>query len=355
MGGLRELLRDPPPAMRALVGRSIAGLFALPDPLLRALAGPLPPQAAGLEPDAWLLARLSEITRLPAGELPVHEMRARFELIAEPFSPARPRLGVATEELALAGPAGALPARLYVPPSAPRPGPLIVYFHGGGWVQGSIASHDRACQLLAGLSGVRVVSVEYRLAPEHPFPAAADDALAAYAAVAERHDELGADPARLALGGDSAGGNLAAVTAQALVARSDLPRPVFQLLLYPALDMSRVTSSRRLFGERFLLTEPTMRWYEQQYVPDPAQRADPRVSPLLAADLSGVPPAYLGTCLADPLRDEGETYAQRLREAGVRVALERHPLLHGFFNQTATRGARTAMASVAGALRQGVA
>ncbi len=340
---------------RAIARRLVAGLFALPDPLLSALAGSLPAQAAGLEPDAWLLARLSEVARLPAGERPVEEMRARFELIADPFSPVRPRLGVTTEELALAGPAGALPARMYLPSSAPRPGPLIVYFHGGGWVQGSIASHDRACRLLAGLSGVRVVSVEYRLAPEHPFPAAADDALAAYAAVAKRHRELGADPARLALGGDSAGGNLAAITAQAVVADSGLPRPAFQLLLYPALDMSRATDSRRLFGERFLLTEQSMRWYEEQYVPDRSRRADPRVSPLLAEDIGGVSPAYIATCLADPLRDEGEAYAQRLREAGVAVALQRHPLVHGFFNQTVTRGARIAMASVAGALRQGVA
>ncbi len=355
MGGSKDRLRDPPPAVRAVVGRLVAGLFSLPDPLLSALAGSSPEQAAGLEPDAWLLARLSEITRLPAGERPVEEMRARFELIAQPFSPARPRLGVTSEDLLLTGPAGALPARLYVPPSAPLAGPLVVYFHGGGWVQGSIASHDRACQLLVGLSGVRVVSVEYRLAPEHPFPAAADDALAAYAAVVDRHRELGADPTRLALGGDSAGGNLAAVTAQAAVVDSDLPRPVFQLLLYPALDMSRVTQSRRLFGEHFLLTEPTMRWYEEQYVPDPRRRGDARVSPLLTDDLSRLPPAYIATCLADPLRDEGEAYAQRMREAGVAVALQRHPLVHGFFNQTATRGARIAMASVAGALRQGVA
>lgn len=354
MGALSSLLQDPPPAVRWLAGGLIATLFALPDPVLSMLAGPLPAQAVGLRPDAWMVARLSEVARLPAGELPVEEMRARFELIAAPFS----RLsgsGVEAKELVLAGPAGGLPARLYVPRDAPRPGPLLVYFHGGGWVQGSIASHDSACRLLAYLSGVRVVSVEYRLAPEHPFPAAADDALAAYAAVAERHAELGADPTRLALGGDSAGGNLAAVTAQASCADPSLPRAAFQLLLYPALDMSRKWDSRRLFGEAFLLTEQSMSWYEQQYVPDPAQRSEPRVSPLLFPDLSGVSPAYIATSLADPLRDEGEAYAQRLREAGVPVALHRHQLIHGFFNQTVTRSARLAMASIAGALRQGLA
>ncbi|HEY2767259.1 MAG TPA: alpha/beta hydrolase [Solirubrobacteraceae bacterium] len=354
MGALSRLLQDPPPAVRRCLGGLISTLFALPDPVLSALAGPLPAQAAGLQPDAWMVARLSEVARLPAGERPVEEMRERFELIAAPFSPLAGS-GVEAEELVLAGPAGGLAARLYAPRDAPRPGPLLVYFHGGGWVQGSIASHDSACRLLAHLSGVRVVSVEYRLAPENPFPAAAEDALAAYAAVAERHAELGADPTRLALGGDSAGGNLAAVTAQASCADPSVPHAAFQLLLYPALDMSRKWDSRRLFGERFLLTEQSMSWYEQQYVPDPTQRSDTRVSPLLAADLSGVPPTYIATSLADPLRDEGEAYAQRLREAGVPVALHRHPLIHGFFNQTVTRSARLAMASIAGVLRQGLA
>jgi acetyl esterase len=355
MGSLRRsLLRRSPPFFKALAGGAIGGLFALPDAVLRTIAGPIPAQAAGLEADAWMVARLSELARLPAGERPVAEMRKRFDLLAAPFSPRR-KLGVAVEQHELAGPAGALAARLYVPPQAPPRGPLLVYFHGGGWVQGSVASHDPACRLLAHLAELRILSVEYRLAPEHPFPAAADDALAAYAQVAKRHAELGADPARLAVGGDSAGGNLAAVTAQTARIEPGLPDPAFQLLLYPALDMSSKPDSRRLFGERFLLTEPTMAWYEDQYVPDPARRSDPRVSPLLTPDLSGVAPAYIATCLADPLRDEGEAYARRLREAGVPVALQRHPLIHGFFNQTVTRSARRAMAGLAGALRQGLA
>ncbi len=345
---------SPSLLLQQAAGALIGGLFALPDPALRVLAGPIPAQAAGLEPDAWLVARLSGAARLPAGERPVAEMRERFELIAIPFSPHRAP-GLAIEDHVLAGPGGPLAARLYVPAEAPVRGPLLVYFHGGGWVQGSVASHDHPCGLLAHLSGVRVLSIEYRLAPEHPFPAAAEDALAAYAQAAERHAELGADPARLALGGDSAGGNLAAVTAQAARTEPGLPQPAFQLLLYPALDMSRKPDSRRLFGERFLLTEQAMSWYEDQYVPDPACRADPRVSPLLAAELAGLAPAYIATSLADPLRDEGEAYARRLREAGVPVALQRHPLIHGFFNQTVTRGARHALATIAGALRQGLA
>jgi acetyl esterase len=350
----RNLRSAPPALLGGIADAAIGGLFALPDRVLAALAGPLPEQALGLEPDAWMVARLSTIARLPAGERPVAEMRARFELVAAPFSPRR-ALAVTSEEQTLAGPGGPLAARLYVPNEAPARGPLLVYFHGGGWVQGSVKSHDPGCRLLAHLSGVRILSVEYRLAPEHPFPAAAEDALEAYAHVAERHAEFGGDPARLALGGDSAGGNLAAVTAQAAHADRELPAPAFQLLIYPALDMSSKPASRRLFGERFLLTEQSMSWYEDQYVPDPAWRTDPRVSPLLSTELVGLAPAHIATCLADPLRDEGEAYARRLRDAGVPVSLQRHPLIHGFFNQSVTRSARVAIANIAGALRQGLA
>ncbi|HVR04544.1 MAG TPA: alpha/beta hydrolase [Solirubrobacteraceae bacterium] len=344
-----------PPALLLRAGyHAIGALFALPDSLLGLLAGPVPAEAAGLEPDAWLVARLSERTRLPAGELPPEQMRARFELLVKPFS-ARRLPAPQRSDHELAGPAGPIAARLYLPAEAPERGPLLVYYHGGGWVQGSIASHGLACRLLAHLSGVRILSIEYRLAPEHPFPAAADDAFAAYAQVAERHAEFGADPLRLAVGGDSAGGNLAAVTAQVLRGESTLPAPRAQVLIYPALDMSSRRESRRLFGERYLLTEQSMSWYEDQYAPDPALRTDPRVSPLCAPDLGGLAPAYIATCLADPLRDEGEEYARRLREAGVAVALQRHPLVHGFVNQTVTRSAYRAVAAVAGALRQAFA
>src|SRR6185312_5656728 len=136
---------------------------------------------------------------------------------------------------------------------------------------------------------------------------------------------------------DSAGGNLAAVTAQTMRAQTAVPAPAFQLLIYPGLDMSRKRDSRLRFGAGFLLTEESMTWYEDQYVPDRAQRSDPRVSPLLTLDLSGLPPAHIATALADPLRDEGEVYAKRLREAGVTVALQRHPQIHGFFNITVMR------------------
>jgi acetyl esterase len=323
-------------------------LFALPPRALRRLAGPPPPHAAGLEPDAWLLARLAARDAIPAGGEPVAQMRERFARTLAPVA-INPRLPLAAEDVAVAGAAGPLTARLYVPAGAPAPGPLLVYYHGGGWAEGSAATHEPSCRLLAHLAGVRVLSVDYRLAPEHPFPAAADDALAAYLDARARATELGADPARVAVGGDSAGGNLAAVTALAL--RGQPTAPAFQLLIYPGLDMTTKHPSRLRFGEGFVLTEESMTWYEDQYVPDRARRADPRVAP----DLAGLPPAHVATALADPLRDEGEAYAERLRAAGVTVALHRHPQVHGFFNLTAMRSALRGLTLMAGALRQGLA
>jgi acetyl esterase/lipase len=327
-------------------------LFTLPPRAQRALGGRVPPSAAGLEPDAWLVARLAAREGLAAGGLPLDELRARFDVSVATVS-IRPRLPVATEDRTVAGAAGPLGARLYVPAGEPASGPLLVYWHGGGWVEGSVATHDPACRLLAHLSGVRVLSVDYRLAPEHPFPAAADDARAAFADVARNAAAYGADPRRLAVGGDSAGGNLAAVTALAL--RGAPEAPAFQLLIYPGVDMTRRHPSRLAFGEGFLLTEENMRFYEDSYVPDHGRRADPRVSPLLATDLSGLPPAHIATAVADPLRDEGEAYAERLRAAGVTVGLQRHPQIHGFFNITAMRSGLRGLTLIAGALRQGLA
>src|SRR4051794_12295477 len=340
------------PARDLLLPALARALFALPPRAQRALGGRPPPHAAGLEPDAWLVARLAAREAVPPGREPVAAVRARFARTLRPVA-IRPRLPLATEDVVLAGPAGPLPARLYVPAEAPARGPLLVYYHGGGWAEGSVATHDPSCRLLAHLAGVRVLSVDYRLAPEHPFPAAADDALAAYRDVRARAAELGADAARLGVGGDSAGANLAAVTA--LAVRGEAGAPAFQLLIYPGLDMSRKRPSRLQFGEGFVLTEENMTWYEDQYVPDHGRRADPRVSPMLELDLAGVAPAHVATALADPLRDEGEDYAGRLRDVGVPVALYRHPQIHGFFNLTAMRSGLRGVTLIAGALRQGLA
>src|SRR5262245_23246483 len=302
-------------ALARLTGHIARGVLSLPRPFLGALFGEPPPTASGLDPEAWALARLSSVVTTSPVDVPVEIGRRLFELRSAPLS-VRPRLPLAAEDRVLPGPGGPLPARLYVPAAAPDPGPVLVYFHGGGWVRGSVATHDGTCRLLSHLAGVRLLSVDYRLAPEHPFPAAADDALAAYAYVASNPGDFGADPRRLALGGDSAGGNLAAVTALALRG-GDLPEPAFQLLVYPACDLVVKRPSVATFSTGYFLTEANMDWYSDQYVPDRERRGDPRASPLHAGDLTGLPPAYVATALADPLRDEGDEYAARMAAAGV--------------------------------------
>ncbi len=257
-------------------------------------------------------------------------------------------------DIQLAGEVG-LTARVYVP-DEPSAGPrgLLVYFHGGGWVVGDLETHDGACRQLASSSGAIVLSVDYRLAPEHPFPAPVDDALAAFRQASARAEELGADPARVAVGGDSAGGHLAAVTAQ--LAAADEHPPAFQLLIYPATDANGVSRSRRELGTGFRLTRDDMEWYEESFIGD-ADRTDPRISPLLAVDLAGSAPALVVTAGFDPLRDEGEAYARRLQEAGVPTLLRRHPgYVHGFTHMMiGGPGPREAMAEIGGVLRAALA
>ncbi len=243
-------------------------------------------------------------------------------------------------DLRVDGATGPLRARLYAPASAPVAGlrPLVVFFHGGGWVVGDLESHDQPCRLLCRYADVHVLSVDYRLAPEHLFPAAADDAVAAFAWAVDHVAELGADPRRVAVAGDSAGGNLAAVVAQA-TRDSGTTQPVAQLLLYPGADGSVSRPSKSLFAEGFMLTRTQMDWYWDTYRGDTAP-TDPRLSPLLAADLGGLAPALVTTAAFDPLRDEGEAYAEALRAAGTTVVLRRAAgLVHGHFSMTGVHGA----------------
>jgi acetyl esterase len=230
---------------------------------------------------------------------------------------------------------GGVPARVYRP-SAQRPLPTLVYFHGGGWVLGDVDVYDGTVRDLANASGCMVVSVDYRLAPEHKFPAAADDAFAATAWVAENAGEIGADPGRLAVGGDSAGGNLAA--AVTLMARDrGGPKIAFQLLIYPVTDQSFETPSYHENAEGYGLTRKQMMWFSGHYLRGPADADDPLASPLRAESLRGLPPALVITAGYDPLRDEAEQYAVRLKAAGVEVQVERYPgLIHGFFGMTAS-------------------
>ncbi len=260
-------------------------------------------------------------------------------------------------DLVLPGPAGQIPARFYEPPGLGlERRPLIVYFHGGGWAIGDLDTCDGVCRFLALKVPATVLSVDYRLAPEHPFPAAVEDALAAFRWAAKDNTRLGVDPDRIAVAGDSAGGNLAA--AASLLARDGGgPIPAMQALIYPITDAIGGQRSREEFAKGFLLSKADMDWYERHYLPPGSDHADPRVSVLRADDLSGLPPAYVTTAGFDPLRDEGEAYAERMRDAGVPVTLRRHPgLTHSFANMTAISStARAAMLELAGALRDGLA
>jgi acetyl esterase len=326
--------------------------------VLRRIIGP-PPRLDGQElaPDIQMMLLLGERTgetSLVEGRT-VEQARAK-SLASVPLVAGPPRPMARVENLSMPGPAGEIEARLYVGLGAPRPPqPLLVYYHGGGWVIGNLDTHDGACRFLAEHSGCRVLSIDYRLAPEHPFPEPLEDAVAAFAWAHEHATELGADPERIAVGGDSAGGNLA--TAVCLHSRdSGGPQPAMQLLLYPVTDAVGGQVSRDTFAKGFFLTRNDMEWFENHYIPDGIDDADPRASMMRAEDVSGLPPAYLATAGFDPLRDEGEIYAARMREAGVHVVLQRHRgLIHGFANFTAIcPSARTGMLEVAGALRMGV-
>ena len=238
-----------------------------------------------------------------------------------------------TRELQADGPHGAIPLRLYHPlPAAQRktPPPVLVYYHGGGWVIGDLDTHDTLCRELANAAGCAVVAVDYRMAPEHRFPTAVDDCIAATRWVREHAAALGVDATRLAVGGDSAGGNLAAVVAIAMRDAGDLPIR-FQLLIYPATDQRRGWPSHTTNGQGYLLTAETMDYFHDHYLPDKAQDGDWRASPLLHPELSKLPPALVLTAGYDPLRDEALQYSHRLTQAGNRathINFERQ--IHGF-------------------------
>jgi acetyl esterase len=253
--------------------------------------------------------------------------------------------------LTIPGPGGELPLRLYRPASD-RPLPALLYFFGGGWVLGTIDTADGVSRSLANSSGALIAVVGYRLAPEHPFPAANDDCYSAVRWVAEHADEIGVDPARLAVGGDSAGGNLAAGVA--LRARADGPALVGQLLVYPNTDQLADDESMRAADDPFLFNRHSVAWYRQHYLADPGDAASPLASPLRAESLAGLPPALVITAEYDPLRDQGEAYARRLADDGVQVELSRYPgMAHGFFTMAGTVDAsRAAIAQAASRLRE---
>jgi acetyl esterase len=235
------------------------------------------------------------------------------------------------EDRILPGPAGPLPFRIYTPLAADHePSGGLVFFHGGAWVLGNLDTHDCLCRILANESGCRLVSVDYRLAPEHPFPAAVDDACAATAWAAAHAAELGIDPNCLAVAGDSAGGNLAAVVCQSI--KGSGLKIALQVLLCPVTDIAADNQSRREFVEGYFLEGPLMSWAGAHYLPSGANLNDPRLSPLRAPDLSGLPPAVIHTAGYDLLRDEGKAYADALERAGVRARYVCHEhMIHHFY------------------------
>jgi acetyl esterase len=265
-----------------------------------------------------------------------------------------PRPEVASvEDLSIEGPGGPLPLRVYRPSKAPGL-PVLVYFHGGGWALCSVETHDPTCRQLANGAGCVVVSVDYRLAPEHPFPAAPEDCYAALEWVADQARAFGGDASRLAVGGDSAGGNLAAVVAQMARDRSG-PALRHQLLVYPVTDHAFDTPSYRENANAPILTTDAMRFFWSRYLAREDDGRHPYASPLRAEDLAGLPPAHLITAEYDPLRDEGEAYAARLEAAGVPVRASRYDgMVHGFFGFTEMIDrAREAVAEAASELRAG--
>ncbi|HEX7095791.1 MAG TPA: alpha/beta hydrolase [Acidimicrobiales bacterium] len=285
------------------------------------------------------------------GADPVAAARAGTEaMFVHPSAPP-----MRTEDRAIPGPAGAIPVRVYTPDStdsAPRG--VLVYFHGGGFVAGSIASHDGTVRELAAGAGCIAVSVEYRLAPEHPYPAAFEDCVAALDWVFANAPEIGGDPARVAIGGDSAGGNLCAAVALHNRDRGG-PKLAFQLLVYPVIDPACDTSSMHDNGTGFMLRADAMRWMWEVYAGSAGvDENDPYLCPVAAKDLSGLPPTLVITAELDPLRDEGEAYARRLQEAGVPTRMSRYDgQIHGFFSMYALAPqARVAADEAARALRE---
>jgi acetyl esterase len=289
---------------------------------------------ATLDPDAAAVFKaFQEAGRPPYETLPPSEARALYLAARFVTNPQPPELEKVAP-LAIPAPHGPIPARIYTPKTLRKKdgmAPVLVFFHGGGWTIGDLDSHDVVCRKLADEGQLIVISVDYRLAPEHKFPAAVDDAIAATTWIAENAKQLGADASRLVVGGDSAGGNLAAVVA---IAARDGNGPAIagQVLVYPATESARTHPSHREPETSILLTHSVTKWFYEQYLRNAADIHDWRASPARAKTLTGLPPAYVLTAGADPLRDEGDEYADRLKQAGVPVTWRHFSgQFHGFF------------------------
>ena len=321
--------------IQELMGQAVYGFFQLPSPLLSTLAGrPVRLDQQDLDTQLPLLLRLMALRGGPQlHELSPEDGRRLFAdnggMLPQPSAPMH-----RVDDWIIPGPGGEIPVRVYTPtdPAQSASGslPLTVFYHGGGWVIGSLDTHDGVTRAFAEKSGSIVVSVDYRLAPEHRFPSAVEDAEAAYLWALKAAQTFGGDPDRIAVAGDSAGGNLAAAVAQLTRDRAE-NAPRFQLLIYPVMDLSAESMSYATFSDGFFLSRDMMRWFRANYLSDTSQGSDPRASPLLADDLAGLAPTFVVTAGFDPLRDEGRAYAEKLNAAGVGVEYRNYPgLIHGF-------------------------
>lgn len=338
--------------MRAQIERfALRNVLArLPAAVQLRLAGGTPVVRAGrtLHP---LLQLLMKLNAGPGMETltPAQARRAYSRVIATAQADPVEMTAVQEESLAVAG--GSIRLRLYVPRNAPARSACILYFHGGGHVIGNIDDYDHTVRFIAATTGCRLLNVDYRCAPEHRFPVAAEDAIAAYRHLQENAARLGVEPTRVALMGDSAGGNLSAVVALAARDRG-LPPPRVQCLLYPVVDLRLVSPSLDTFAEGFGLTKALIRWFAGHYIRREADRLDPLASPLLAASHAGLAPAIVTVAGFDPLYDEGVAYARKLEAAGVPVTLLRHDdLTHAWVTMTAVPPARAALEQTCALLR----
>ncbi len=333
----------------------IRALMGLPPSVVRRLAGRrMLRDGQVLDPETQWLLRLERLTGEPAvASLPIPEGRAALRRQTRLVGGRQPIGETRDLEVPTAG--GSVGARLYVPRSrlgGGAPSPLLVFLHGGGMIYGDLDTHDAVCRLLAERADTRVLALDYRLAPEHRYPAAVEDCWAGFEWAVEHAEELGADPHRVAVGGDSAGGMLSAIVA--IKAAEAGVSCVFQLLIYPATDFHETSESRRTFGEGFYLTTQFMDLAETSYLAPTDDRRDPLVSVLHTEKVpEGLAPALVVTAGFDPLRDEGEAYARLLADAGVPVELRRYPgFIHGFLQMVGVgRAHPAAVAEIAAKLK----
>jgi acetyl esterase len=333
----------------------VRAVFAMPEPARRFMAGPpLRIDGQELALDAQLAIRLKNRSGSDVFAGRIEEARARYDGLPLIIGYRAP-VPVAAREILIPAGHGEILATLYSPADVAEPSGLLVYYHGGGFSVGSRVSHEPVARFLAHRAGVRVLSVEYRRAPEHPFPAAVEDAITAFEYAHRHATDLDCNPDRIAVGGDSAGGNLAAVVAQQAVQRGGA-MPAFQLLMYPPTDLSTRRPSHDLFAQGSTMTDQNFKWALANYVPSGTDLSDPRLSPL-RGQVAGLPPAYIASAGFDPLRDDAVVYASALRAGGVPVELSRQTdLPHGYLNFVGLGGRfAAAAAEAAGALRLGLA